>query len=130
MFFLDTNICVAFLNGNLSVKGHFLANEGQLAVSSIVAAELYYGFKASARAADNLPKLEAFLSSVHFVEFDVESARAYGEIQTRLRKSGQPAPAVDAMIGAVALSRGGTFVTHDKRGFPRIPGLKIEDWME
>ncbi len=130
MFFLDTNICVAFLNGISSVRQRLLDNEGQLAVSTIVAAELHYGFKASARAKSNMPRLEAFLSSVHLFDFDMESARVYGEIQTQLRRMGQPTPAVDAMIGAVALSRAGTLVTHDKRAFSRIPGLKIEDWME
>jgi hypothetical protein len=39
-----------------------------------------------------------------------------------------PKLSVDILVAASALANNWTLVTHNKEGFERIDGLKIEDW--
>lgn len=129
MLILDTNTCIAVLNGNAKVEGRLKEHADQLAVPSVVAAELYMGAKASSRSAQNLMKLELFLSGVQVLDFDLDSARVFGDIQAHLRTVGRPTGVVDAMIAAVVLASGATLITHNTKDFENIPRLRVEDWL-
>ena len=61
MWHLDTNIVIAFLNGNQAVATQLKAHLPDVAISSMVLAELLYGARASARAPENLARLRQFL---------------------------------------------------------------------
>jgi predicted nucleic acid-binding protein len=61
MILLDTNVVVAFLNGDKSVLTRIQADIGKVALSTLVVAELDYGAKVSQRAKENLEKLYQFL---------------------------------------------------------------------
>ena len=60
--------------------------------------------------------------------FDIECARIFGTIKSKLRNIGKPTGEVDALIAATAMAREGTLVTSNKRHFENIEGLKIEVW--
>jgi predicted nucleic acid-binding protein len=42
--------------------------------------------------------------------------------------SGNKLPIEDLMTAATALAHGHGVATRDKKSFPRVPGLKVEEW--
>ena len=128
MILLDTNVVVAYLNGDRSVLKKIQADIGKVALSTLVVAELDYGAKVSQRAKENLEKLYQFLNIVQVVPFDVECAKVFGTVKSKLRSLGKPTGEVDALIAATAMTHEATLVTSNKRHFENIEGLKIEVW--
>ena len=130
MILLDTNIVVAFLNGDNSILKRIKDEIDRIALSSLVVAELDYGAKASQRAKENLEKLYRFLDVVQVVPFDIECAKIYGSIKSKLRNIGKPTGEVDVLIAATAMAHKATLVTANKKHFENIEGLKIEVWLK
>jgi tRNA(fMet)-specific endonuclease VapC len=126
---LDTNIVVAYLNGHAEVAQRMAAHLPEIALPSLVTAELYYGARASARAEENLAKLDRLCSLLPIVNFDLPAARHYGTLKAELRRRGRPTGETDAWIAAMALAHSATLVTHNTRDFEHIPGLALEDWL-
>jgi predicted nucleic acid-binding protein len=56
--------------------------------------------------------------------------RKYGEIRCRLEKQGFRIGDMDMFIAATALEEEVTLVTGNVKHFERIPGLKIENWID
>ena len=128
MILLDTNVVVAFLNGDKSILKRIRVEIDEIGVSTLVVAELDYGAKVSQRSEDNLEKLYRLLEIIQVVPFDIECARIFGTIKSKLRSIGKPTGEVDALIAATAMAREATFVTINKKHFENIEGLKIEVW--
>jgi tRNA(fMet)-specific endonuclease VapC len=128
MILLDTNVVVAYLNGDKSVLKRIQADIGKVALSTLVVGELDYGAKVSQRAKENLEKLYQFLNIVQVVPFDVECAKVFGTVKSKLRSLGKPTGEVDALIAATAMAHEATLVTSNKRHFENIEGLKVEVW--
>lgn len=101
----------------------------EIAVPSLVAAELYYGAYASSRSQENLAKLDRFLQTVSVVNFDLSASRRFGMLKADLRKKGRPTSETDAWIAAIALTHNATLITHNTRDFEHISGLRLEDWL-
>ena len=126
---LDTNIVVAYFNGDTSIAERLKTTLPDLRISSLVLAELIFGAQASARAAANLARIDQFLQVVNVVDFDRDAAVAYGQLRLALRQMGRPTGAIDALIAAVALAHDATLVTHNTNDCENIPGLRLEDWL-
>jgi predicted nucleic acid-binding protein len=62
MFLLDTNIIIAYFKGSHVVKEKIISNIEEIAISTIVVAELSYGAKSSQYPEKNLEKLSHFNS--------------------------------------------------------------------
>jgi tRNA(fMet)-specific endonuclease VapC len=127
-FLLDTNIVIAVLNDATSRAAKRLRQEApqDVAISSIVAHELYFGAFKSARAQHNLSLVDAVQFPV--LEFDREDARQAGAIRASLAGQGKSIGPYDALIAGQALARDLILVTSNLREFERVPGLAIEDW--
>lgn len=69
------------------------------------------------------------LADIDVIDFDTDCARWFGQIRAPLLAAGQVVNPVDLMIGAVALAHDLTLVTHNRKHFAPIPGLRIEDWL-
>ena len=126
---LDTNIVIAYLNGNRTVATQLKAYQPEVAISSLVFAELLYGARASARVAENLARLEQFLQIVEVADFDQASAEAYSRVRLALRQKGRPTGEIDTLIAAVALANEAVLVTHNTKHFENIEELSLEDWL-
>lgn len=130
MFLLDTNTCIFFLNGSSepvkeNMKKH---NPEQIVLCSVVKAELLFGAVKSAKANDNLQRLQTFFQPFRSFYFDDAAAEVYGRIRSALEKQGKAIGPNDLMIASIAASRRLTLVTNNVREFNRIENLEIEDW--
>ncbi|HRP78067.1 MAG TPA: type II toxin-antitoxin system VapC family toxin [Aquamicrobium sp.] len=127
MYLLDTNAVIAALKGHAGILTRIKAHAPQdVAISSVVAHELYYGAFRSARTQDNLARVDALQFPV--VEFDRDDARCAGEIRAGLAFAGSPIGPYDVLIAGQALSRSLILVTRNGREFSRVGELKIENW--
>ena len=127
---LDTNVCIAYLNGSdPAVRDRLLSHSpDELALCSVVKAELLYGARNSTRVESNLQKLERFFEPFTSFAFGDGAAEWYGQIRAQLRRSGQPIGANDMMIAAIAQAEDATLVTWNHDEFRRIVGLRLESW--
>ena len=126
---LDTNIVIAYLTGNKTVADQLKDHLPEVAISSLVLAELRFGARASARTGENIERLNQFLQIVEVADFDDASSDAYSRIRLSLRQMGRPTGEMDMLIAAVALSNDAVLVTHNTRHIENITGLVLEDWL-
>jgi len=129
MFLLDTNIIIAYFKGNQTVKNKILSNIEEIAVSTIVIAELNYGAKASQAPQRNLEKLSKFTEVIRIIPFDLSCATKFGDIKSKLRAMGKPTGEVDALIAATAITHGAILVTNNLKHFENIEGLELNNWI-
>jgi tRNA(fMet)-specific endonuclease VapC len=129
-FLLDSNTCIQFLNdSHAGVRRNILTHlPSDLAVCSIVKAELLYGAYRSARIPANLQRLKTFFEPLRSLPFDDACVQTYGQLRAVLASKGTAIGANDMLIAAIGLTHGLTVVTHNTREFGRIDGLKLEDW--
>lgn len=130
MYFLDTNICIYFLNDEVPRIREHIRNlpRHEICLPSVVLAELYYGAAKSRKRGYNLERYSRFAALYRVVAFDSTAARAYGDIRAQLEAKGQVIGGNDLMIAASAVAHGAVLVTNNVREFSRIHGLAVEDW--
>jgi tRNA(fMet)-specific endonuclease VapC len=132
-YLLDTNICIALINGS-SPKVRRRADQAvlrgaTLAASSIVAHELWYGVSKSSQPAKNANRLTAFLSrAVTNLDYSSKDAQAAGEIRAELERQGKRIGEYDTLIAGQAFARNLILVTANTKEFARVKGLLVEDW--
>ncbi len=132
-YLLDTNACIALVNGKpSSVRDRLLmaiAAGGKVFVSSIVAFELWYGVTKSSQPGTNRQRLEALFSGpIELLPFDDNDAESAGTIRAVLEALGKPIGAYDLLIAGQALQRKITLVTANVKEFARVKGLTWQDW--
>ncbi len=130
IYLLDTNVCVHLLNQrHETIAQHFRQHTpADIALSSVVKAELLYGAQRSQRREANLQLLKAFFAPLQSLSFDDAAAEHYGQIRADLLALGQPIGPNDFLIAAIARAHDATLVTHNTAEFSRVPGLRLEDW--
>lgn len=131
MILLDTNICIHVINARPPevLKRFRQYRMGEIGVCSVVAAELAYGV-AKSGSARNRQALELFLAPLEILPFDEPALWAYGDLRAELERMGTPIGALDTMIAAHALSVNNTLVTNNTGEFARVPGLRVQNWVE
>ena len=123
---LDTSAYSALLRGHQPILDVMRRSE-TVSVSAIALGELYSGFRAGNRWAENTAQLAQFLAkpSVRVLNVTEETALRYAEVDAYLRKNGRPIPRNDVWIAAVALEHGLQLLTLDVH-FREIPLLLIQ----
>jgi tRNA(fMet)-specific endonuclease VapC len=131
-YLLDTNVCARYLNGRSEAvrEGIRATNRQDIAVCSVVKAELFYGAMRSNNPQKTLANQQQFLNLFVSLPFDDNVALIYGEIRAQLTALGTPIGPNDFQIAAIALANNLILVTHNTREFSRVNGLQIEDWEE
>lgn len=107
-----------------------MRNQGFIAVSPITIAELYYGAGRSREPELARESLRALLIPFHVPELSSADGQQAADIRVELHNSGNPIGRHDMLIAAQARSRGLILVTGNTREFERVPGLRIENWLE
>jgi tRNA(fMet)-specific endonuclease VapC len=130
MYFLDTNSCIYFLNGRYdAIRRNILATPpNDIAVPSIVKAELVLGAYKSRKRKANLGKLELFLQPFDIVPFTDRMTSVYADIRCTLEKSGAMIGPNDVLIASIVKFHEGILITNNVREFRRVRGLAVEDW--
>ena len=126
---LDTNVCIAWLKRDASVRERVVARpKSDVAICSVVKAELWYGARKSQRVAENLELLSRFTSELESWPFDDQAAEIYGQVRAQAEVIRQPIGPHDLLIASIALSRDATLATRNDRELRRIAGLRVERW--
>ena len=135
MYLFDTDILSNLLrrmpSTTLIAKLASVPPEQQF-TASITLGELVYGaHKLGTRGTALLERLETtLLPNLPVLPFDAAAARRYGEVRADLERRGLPIGEADLRIAAIALVRDFTVVTGNLRHFQRVPGLRVENWLE
>jgi tRNA(fMet)-specific endonuclease VapC len=127
---LDSNICISFLNNTSPKIAERLKAMGRLdvAIPSMVKAELLWGAEKSRCRAANLDRAHEFLRAFEIIPFCSGAAEIYSRIRTDLEVKGQPIGPNDLIVAATTLTRNAALVTNNEREFSRVPGLRVENW--
>lgn len=103
---------------------------GSLAVSSVVAHELWYGAYKSQKVAFNLETLRLLFADLPILDLDREDVRVAGEIRADLKQQGTLIGRCDVLIAGQAKARDMTLITSNTGEFARVTGLRPENWTQ
>ncbi len=125
-YLLDTNIIIALLASDESVKERLVSIE-EVFLPSIAIGELYYGAYRSSRRDENIKRIDKLVKGNNILVCNARIAQEYGLIKSRLSEKGRPIPENDIWIAALASSNNLIVVTRDEH-FKHVEGLQIEMW--
>lgn len=130
IYLLDTNACIGlWQRQNLTLRRYFAEqNPANIALCSVVKAELLFGALRSEQKEVNLQLLNKLFAPLQSFEFDDNAAEHYGRIRADLATQGNVIGANDLMIAAIARANNLTLITHNTGEFSRVEGLLIADW--
>lgn len=133
MFCFDTDILSAVMRRDPPL--HLIRRLAEVPprqqfTTAITVGEMLYG---AAKRGD--PQLEQrvhdlILRAQAVLPFDEPAAEVYGSLRATLERAGRPLAEPDLRIAATALSRDLTLVSGHVRHFARVPGLRLENWLE
>jgi tRNA(fMet)-specific endonuclease VapC len=130
-YMLDTNICVYVIkNYPPQLRERFNRLAEQLCISSITLAELHHGAEKSARRVEDLQAIAHFSARLEVLAFPPKAAVHFGLIRADAERSGEPVGLFDMLIGAHARAEGLIVVTNNAREFRRLPGVRVENWID
>ncbi len=130
MIFLDSDICIHFLNGKDPglIKQFQALSPSDLKIASVVQAELLFGVQNSKKIRENGAKLARFLEPYEIVSFDHTAAMVYAQIRSELTKKGTLIGPNDLILAATVIANHGSLATRNIGEFKRLTNLKIEMW--
>jgi len=87
----------------------------------------YFELLAGARRRRQQESVLALLESIQVLPLDVDAARRAAEVRQLLERSGIGIGMGDSLIAGIALARGATLLTRNRRHFERVPGLPLAE---
>jgi tRNA(fMet)-specific endonuclease VapC len=128
---LDTNIVIYTIkNRPASARKAFIRNEGQMCISSVTWGELVYGAERSSQPERNLADIEGLAARLETALFEFSAATHFGQLRAELYKAGRPIGPYSMMIAGHARAMGLVLVTNNLKEFERVPGLRVENWID
>ena len=105
--------------------GRLIADEDDVAIAAITAAELLVGVELAdeARRAERSAFVRSVLDTVPIEDYDVQVAQAHARLLAHVRRSGRPRGAHDLIIAATAVARDRLVVSTDSSAFADLPGV-------
>lgn len=123
---LDTNALSAFADGD-DVLRQRIEDELDLGLPAVVLGEFLYGVRQSRYRAQYEEWLRNTLAIFGVLAVGSETANAYAEIRSELKKIGQPIPTNDLWIAALCREHGRGLLTRDGH-FRAVLGLNVVSW--
>lgn len=133
MYLLDTNALSEPLKKKPS--GPFLqrleaARGSRKFTSAVCIMELRYGCARHKEGEELWRRIRRGpLERVEILPVSEDVAVRAGDLIAAVHRSGRPRATEDLLIAATALVHGLCLVTHNRRDFDDLPGLRVEDWM-
>lgn len=130
-YMLDTDTCISLIKARPDKISRRLSRlpVEDVGISSIVAAELWYGVALSEKKKQNEAALQDFLDFVKVLDWPTGACPVYGRIRAHLKKKGTLIGAMDLLIASHASFLNAVLVTNNTREFDRVPELKMENWL-
>lgn len=130
-YLLDTDILSDLIRNPQGVTAAQIAKAGEdtVCTSIIVAAELRYGATKS-NSKKLAERVDLILSALEILPLETPSDLRYASLRHHLTRHGTPIGPNDLLIAAHALAIDLTVVTANVREFSRVPGLKVENWLQ
>ena len=128
---LDTNICIYILNNKpFYIKDRLQKySVGDIAISSISVAELFFGVEKSKYKESNILALNGFLANLKIIDFSTKEAIQYAKLRTELERKKALIGAMDMLIAATALANNLILITNNTKEFKRVKNLEIQNWV-
>lgn len=123
---LDTNGLSAVADGEAELKP-ILQRASEVAIPVIVLGEYRYGISQSRNRAQYEDWLAEYLPAFRILAVDEQTAVAYSDIRTELKKAGTPIPSNDVWIAALCRQHSTPLISRD-RHFDDVPGLTRVTW--
>jgi tRNA(fMet)-specific endonuclease VapC len=132
LYMLDTNICIYIRRARpRSVLERFAEIGSDRAVISVVTyGELRVGAEKGDQRARDLAVLDELVTRLRVDAMPIEAGIHYGMIRADLEQRGERIGNNDLWIAAHARAADMTLVTNNEREFRRVPGLRIENWVQ
>jgi tRNA(fMet)-specific endonuclease VapC len=128
---IDSDILIYFLKGQQEIVEKLSAHPIEnIFTTRINVTELLYGVFNSAKVAQNMAKISAFLANFHILEFDEKASMTFAQEKARLKKNGDLIADMDLMIASITVANGFALVSNNLKHFDRISGLTVERWLE
>lgn len=127
-YLVDTNVIIAFLGGDRYVADKLYCAE-EVYISVIVVGELLYGVFCSKNVAENMEKIQQFVSAYTILNLDIKTAENYANIKHKLKEKGKLIPENDIWISAQSVQYGLTLCSRDEH-FEVIEDIKLEKWLK
>ena len=130
-YMLDTDTCISLIKARPDKISRRLSRlpVEDVGISSVVAAELWYGVALSEKKKLNEAALRDFLDFVNVLDWPSGACPVYGRIRAHLKKKGTPIGAMDLLIASHASFLNAVLVTNNTREFDRVVELKTENWL-
>lgn len=127
---LDTNIVIYTIKNRPSeVRVLFKQHEGQMCISTVTLGELIYGAEKSSNPVKNMEVIEGMIARLDVLPFNTQDSAHFGQLRAELAAIGKPIGPYDTMIAGHARSEGLILVTNNLKEFSRVPGLRVENWV-
>jgi len=125
MIIADTDVLIDYLEGRgPGAEAVFQTlRRDELNTTTINCFELLAG----ARRRRQQESILALLESIPVLPLDVDAARKAAEVRQQLERSGIGIGMGDSLIAGIALARGASLLTRNKRHFERVPGLVVAE---
>ena len=99
-----------------------------VAVSAITQGEILFGLARKPEALRLRAAVEAFLSAVQILPWDLFVAPAYGKLRASLGSAGKSLSGLDMLIAGHAFALGATLVSHDGDFAQANALVQVVDW--
>ena len=128
---LDTNIVSHIMKypAGAAASRVVALPSGTACMSIVTSAELRFGAR-KVGSQRLLQKIEHLSEYVPVLPFEHPAELIYAEVRVDLERKGLPIGSNDFLIASHALSLDLTLVTANIREFSRVPGLKVENWLD
>ena len=129
MYIIDSDTLISLVRGQHGVQQKMVhIGLSQCKVSEISLAELYVGaYKRNDIKGMGQANYIAQTFEIVRISSNLED---YAKLRADLERQGCKLDSMDLFIAASALAEDLTLVTHNTKHFSRVPGLKLEDWIQ
>lgn len=107
--------------------GRVIADEDDVAIAAITAAELLVGVQLAddAHRAARSAFVRSVLDTIPVEDYDISVAQSHAALLAHVRRSGRARGAHDLIVAATALARDRVVVSADAAAFADLPGVAL-----